>query len=171
MSAWWDDPVGWRDAMIPPLTFDQALKAARIFGAWSPSPFPPKPSPRLRRRCLRAARPNAGRTARAAISSRCRLTWRDPQRASGGHCGQGCLREAAPRGTAGPRGELQRRDRDGGVTPAAAANPPERNKDFTAGLFGLEGLPIQVPAVSPRADPSPECAGRFAFSIPCWWLR
>jgi hypothetical protein len=29
MSAWWDDPVGWRDAMIPPVTFEQALKTAR----------------------------------------------------------------------------------------------------------------------------------------------
>ena len=29
MSAWWDDVVGWRDAMIPPLTFAEALKAAR----------------------------------------------------------------------------------------------------------------------------------------------
>lgn len=25
----WNDPVAWRDAMIPPVTFDQALKAAR----------------------------------------------------------------------------------------------------------------------------------------------
>ena len=29
MSALWDDPVSWRDAMIPPVTFDQALRAAR----------------------------------------------------------------------------------------------------------------------------------------------
>jgi len=25
----WDDPVAWRDAMLPPLTIEQALKAAR----------------------------------------------------------------------------------------------------------------------------------------------
>jgi hypothetical protein len=29
MTDFWNDPVGWRDAMIPPVTFDQALKAAR----------------------------------------------------------------------------------------------------------------------------------------------
>jgi hypothetical protein len=29
MSAWWDDPLAWRDAMLPPLTFAEALKAAR----------------------------------------------------------------------------------------------------------------------------------------------
>jgi hypothetical protein len=29
MSAWWDHPAGWRDAMLPPPTFAEALKAAR----------------------------------------------------------------------------------------------------------------------------------------------
>ena len=29
MSFSWDDPVAWRDAMIPPVTFKEALKVAR----------------------------------------------------------------------------------------------------------------------------------------------
>jgi hypothetical protein len=29
MSDFFDDPAAWRDAMLPPLTFEQALKAAR----------------------------------------------------------------------------------------------------------------------------------------------
>jgi hypothetical protein len=29
MSDFWNDAVGWRDAMLPPLTFAEALKAAR----------------------------------------------------------------------------------------------------------------------------------------------
>lgn len=29
MTDAWDDPVAWRDAMLPPLSFSEALKAAR----------------------------------------------------------------------------------------------------------------------------------------------
>jgi hypothetical protein len=29
MSDSWDDPAAWRDAMLPPLSFAEALKAAR----------------------------------------------------------------------------------------------------------------------------------------------
>jgi hypothetical protein len=68
-----------------------------------------------------------------------------------------------------PGRELQRRDpeaREGAVTPVARAE-----QGLHLVVVRLAGLPIQVPAVSPRADPSPECAGRFAFLIPCCWRR
>jgi hypothetical protein len=70
-----------------------------------------------------------------------------------------------PRAVLGPGRELQRRDpeaREGAVTPDAGANPPGGTRTPPWGCSVWRAYRIQVPAVSPRADPSPECAGRFA---------
>jgi hypothetical protein len=54
---------------------------------------------------------------------------------------------------------------DGAVTPAAGANPPERNKDSTSGLFGLAGSTSRSPLFRLAQIHSPDCAGRFGAPL------